>query len=90
VHTCPSCGEKGISFTGKLLSNPLYPAVCRLCGAGATKSAGVIWTQTFLVIAFLATVLNFLSSESAAELGIVAAVVVIAVGQFGPMTRYDL
>jgi hypothetical protein len=90
VHTCPNCGEKGITFIGKLLSHPLYPAVCKQCGGGATKTAGVIWTQLFLAIGFLATVPNFLSAGNTAKLGIVAAIVVIAVGQFGPMNRHDL
>ena len=53
---CPTCGEGGISWTGKLTSTVLSPASCRLCGAlsftGWRGIVGVVVFLAFLVGAY--------------------------------------
>jgi hypothetical protein len=87
VHTCPHCAKPGIGFFAKLLSNPIYPAVCRLCGERATKSGTVIKIQMGIAIAYLALVPNLAPANTTYALGIVAALVIIGVGQIGPMRK---
>jgi len=87
VHTCPHCAKPGIGFVAKLLSNPVYPAVCRLCGERATKSAAVIRIQMAIAIGYLAVVPNLAPANVSYALGIAAALIIIGVGQIGPMRR---
>ena len=87
MHTCPHCEKPGIGFVAKMLSNPLFPAVCRLCGGYASKCAGVLKIQLAIAIAFLATVPNLTSGDTAKVLGALTAVVIIVIGQAGPLCR---
>lgn len=83
MHLCPHCEERGIGFFAKMLSNPVYPAVCRLCGRSSTKCAKVIWIQIWIAAAYLAIVPNLAPAETAYLLASVTGLVVIAVGQIG-------
>jgi len=87
MHLCPHCEKRGIGFFAKLLSNPIFPADCRLCGRPSTKCAKVVWLQIGVAVAFLATVPNLLSGPAVSVLGAATAFVIIAIGQIGPLCR---
>lgn len=87
MHTCPNCAKSGIGFFAKLLSNPIYPAVCRFCGERATKSATVIKIQMAIALGYLVFVPNLFPGDTAYALGTATALLVIGVGQIGPMRR---
>lgn len=87
MYRCPHCDRPGVGFFAKLLSNPIYPASCRLCGQASCKCAKVIWTQLCIAIGFLATVPNVASSDTTYALGTITAIIIIGVGQIGPLCR---
>lgn len=87
MHLCPHCEEHGVGFFAKMLSNPVYPAVCRLCGRSSTKCAKVLWIQMWIAAAYLAIVPNLAPANTAYVLAVVTAVVILAVGQIGPLCR---
>ena len=87
MFTCPHCENPGVGFIAKLLSNPIYPAVCRLCGKSSSKCANVIWIQLLLAVVFLATIPNLASATTSQMLGGATALLIVIVGQMGPMCR---
>ena len=87
MYRCPHCEQPGVGFFAKLLSNPIYPASCRLCKQLSCKSGRVTMIQLGIGIAFLATVPNLASSDTTYVLGTITAIVIIAVGQIGPLCK---
>lgn len=88
MYLCPHCERPGIGFAAKLLSNPVYPAVCRLCGRNSSKCSRVIWLQIGIAVGFLATVPNLVPETTAYTLGTVVAFIIIGIGQVGPLCKY--
>lgn len=87
MHICPHCATRGIGFVAKLLSNPVYPAVCRQCAGRSTKCSRVLWAQLTLAVVFLATVPELVSPVTARITGAVTALFIVGVGQIGPMCK---
>lgn len=85
--TCPHCEGPGIGITAKLLANPVYPAVCRLCGRPSSHCANVYKVQLVLALGFMAAIPYFETWPNTKALGAAAAVVIIMVGLLGPMCR---
>jgi len=60
MHTCPVCGQLGISSWAKFRSGTLIPAVCKRCGAKSFTSPlinglfGVVTNFGFLYSAWVA------------------------------------
>jgi hypothetical protein len=87
VHTCPHCNERGVAFSAKLLSSPLHPAKCRLCGGFSTRCPSVVLLQIALAILFPAVVPHVYSVATARQLGGIVAGVIILIGQLGPLCK---
>lgn len=87
MYRCPHCDRPGVGFFAKLLSNPIYPAICGLCRQASCKCARVMWTQLCIGIGFLAIVPNIASTNTTYLLGTITAIIIIGVGQIGPLCR---
>jgi hypothetical protein len=84
---CPHCRKRGIGFFAKLLGNFIHPAVCQLCGERATKSATVLKIQMAIAFGDLAVVPSLARAGTTYVLGIATALIIIGVGQVGPMRK---
>jgi hypothetical protein len=82
---CPRCGERGIGWTAKLLSNERFPAKCDVCGCGCTKTMSTMWGQLAAATVMTLVLPLFAPSLSTRAVGFSAIAAAAIVGMIGPL-----